>query len=278
MQVSQNSNRESSSTLPTLALPADCRKLLPRMTNQTLIEVCVDSVESALAAQAGGADRIELCQDLSEGGLTPSAGLFATVRERVKLPIAVMIRPRGADFCYSEPEFEVMRSDLQFAKQAGANMMVLGLLTPDGSIDVARTGELIALARPLPVTFHRAFDMVCDAGTALEDLIRLEVERVLTSGLERTAAEGLDRIMTLMRLAQGRITIVPGGGISEHNLPKILATTGAREFHISASTAQESAMTFRNPRVTMGRGVVPPEYSITRASEARVRAFRQLAG
>ncbi len=247
------------------------------MTVKTIIEVCVDSVASALAAEAGGADRLELCQDLCEGGLTPSAGLLAVVRERVKLPVAVMIRPRGADFCYSAAEFEVMRRDLQFAKQAGANMIVLGLLTPDGSVDVARTKELIALARPLPVTFHRAFDMGRDAKSALEELIGLGVERVLTSGLERNVIAGLDTIVALMKQARGRITIVPGGGISEQNLPQILAATSAKEFHVSASTPQESAMTFRNPRVVMGRGVVPPEFSFTRASETRVRTFRQLA-
>jgi copper homeostasis protein len=203
--------------------------------------------------------------------------LLATVRERVNLPIAVMIRPRGADFCYSEAEFDVMRRDLQFAKQAGADMIVLGLLTPDGSVDVARTRELIALARPLPVTFHRASDMVRDAGKALEDLIGLGVERVLTSGLERTVLEGLDEIVSMMKRANGRITIMPGGGITERNLPKILAATGAKEFHISASTTRESAMTFRNLRVAMGRTFGPAEYSFTCASEARVRAFRKLS-
>jgi len=248
------------------------------MTTNTIIEVCVDSVQSALAAQNGGADRIELCQALGEGGLTPSAGLLAVVRERLHLPIAVMIRPRGADFCCSDTEFEVMQRELQFARQAGANMLVFGLLSPDGSIDVARMRELIALARPLPVTFHRAFDMVRDAEAALEDLIGLGVERVLTSGLERTVVEGLDVIVALMKQARGRITVMPGGGINERNLPRILAATAVKEFHVSASATQESAMTFRNPRVAMGRTFGPAEYSFTHASEARVRIFRDLAG
>lgn len=247
------------------------------MKTGPLIEVCVDSVESALAAQAGGADRIELCQDLCEGGLTPSAGLLSTVRARVKLPLAVMIRPRGADFCYTEAEFEVMRRDLQFAKATGADMIVLGLLTANGEVDLGRTRELVVLARPLPVTFHRAFDMARDADRALEDLIGLGVERVLTSGQERTVVEGLDTIVALMKLARGRITIVPGGGITERNLPKILAATEAKEFHVSASATQESTMTFRNPRVGMGRTFGPAEYTFTRASESRVRAFRALA-
>lgn len=242
-----------------------------------LIEVCVDSVESALAAEAGGADRIELCQDLCEGGLTPSAGLLAVVRERVKLPIAVMIRPRGADFHYSDAEFEVMRRDLVAAKQARANMIVLGLLTPTGTIDRARTAELVALARPLPVTFHRAFDMTRDAAEALDRLIGLGIERVLTSGLERTVVEGLDTILALQQQAGGRILVVPGGGITERNLPKILAATHAQEFHVSASATEESRMTFRNSRVAMGRTFGPAEYAFTRASAARVRAFRALA-
>lgn len=246
------------------------------MKNKPMMEVCVDSVESAVAAQAGGADRLELCQDLCEGGLTPSAGLLATVRDRVNLPLAVMIRPRGADFCYSEAEFEVMRRDLKFARETGANMIVLGLLTSAGDVDLARTRELVALARPLPVTFHRAFDMVRDAGRALEDLIGLGVERVLTSGQERTVVEGLDCLVSLMSQARGRIIVVPGGGITERNLPKILAATGAREFHVSASATQESTMTFRNSRVPMGRTFGPSEYTFTRASESRVRAFRTL--
>jgi len=242
-----------------------------------ILEVCVDSIESALAAAAGGADRIELCQSLGEGGLTPSAGLLKAVRQRVKIPLAVMIRPRGADFCYSEAEFEIMQHDLLFAKQSGADFIVLGLLTPDGAVDKLRTGELMTLAQPLPVTFHRAFDMVQDVEKALEDLIQLGVARVLTSGLERTVMEGLDLISALVRQAGSRISIVPGGGITEQNLVKILSATGVREFHVSASAIQESAMTFRNIRVTMGRTSGPAEYSFTRTSESRVRAFRDLA-
>lgn len=248
------------------------------MTVKRLMEVCVDSVESALAAQAGGADRIELCQTLGEGGLTPSAGLFAAVREKLKIPIAVMIRPRAADFCYSPAEFEIMRRDVQFAKGAGANMLVFGVLDANGDVDRDRTAELVSLARPLPVTFHRAFDMTRDPTAALETLIQLGIERVLTSGQERSVMEGLGKIVALQQQARGRIIIMPGGGIKESNLPEIFAATDVREFHVSASVTQESAMIFRNPRVTMGRLATPAEYSWTRASEARVRAFRELAG
>lgn len=243
-----------------------------------LIEVCVDSVESARAAEAGGADRIELCQALGEGGLTPSAGLLVVVRERVELPIAVMIRPRRGDFCYSEAEFDVMRRDLLDAKQNGADFIVTGILTAEGSVDIVRMRELVALARPLPVTFHRAFDMVCDVERALEDLIDLGVERVLTSGRERTVVDGLETVVRLRQQARGRIVIVPGGGIDEENIIRILAASGATEFHVSASEIQESPMTFRNSQVVMGRTQSLSEYSVSRTSEARVRKFRELAG
>jgi len=241
------------------------------------LEVCVDSVESALAAQAAGADRIELCQALFEGGLTPSAGLMEEVRARVSLKLAMMIRPRGADFCYSDNEFAVMKRDLLLARKLGADVIVLGLLKPDGTIDRERTQVLLELARPLPVTFHRAFDMTRDPREALETLIDLGVNRVLTSGQERSALEGLDLIAELVRLAGDRIIVMPGGGITEQNLPKILRQSGAREFHISASSTRESRMTFRNPRVAMGRQVGPPEYQLSVASDTRIRAFRELA-
>lgn len=247
------------------------------MKTPIAIEVCVDSVESAVAAQAAGADRIELCSALFEGGLTPSAGLLEEVRARVSLPVAVMIRPRGADFCYSDAEFAVMKRDLVLARKLGADLIVLGLLNPNGTVARERTRELLELARPLPVTFHRAFDMSRDPREALEALIELGVERVLTSGQERSALEGLDLIADLVRLAGNRIIVMPGGGISERNLPKILRESGAREFHVSASSPRESGMTFRNSRVAMGRQVGPPEYQFSVASEARLRAFRDLA-
>jgi len=247
------------------------------MNPHLTLEVCVDSVESALAAQAAGADRIELCQALFEGGLTPSAGLIEQVRSRVSLKLAVMIRPRGADFCYSEAEFAVMKRDLLLARKLSADVLVLGLLKPDGTIDRERTRELRELARPLPVTFHRAFDMTRDPREALETLIDLGVDRVLTSGQERSALEGLDLIAELVRLAGDRIVVMPGGGLNERNLARILRQSGAREFHVSASSPRESPMTFRNTRVAMGRQVGPSEYQLSVASDARIRAFRELA-
>lgn len=248
------------------------------MSGPRRIEVCVDSVDSARAAEAGGADRIELCAALGEGGLTPTAGLMETVRARVRLPIAVMIRPRAGDFCYGDDEFEVMRRDLALLKRLGADMAVFGLLNPDGSVDRDRTARLTEEARPLPVTFHRAVDVTRDPREALETLIELGVERVLTSGQEKSVLEGLEVITELIQLAGERLIVVPGGGITERNLPRILRECGAREFHVSASATRDSRMEFRNTRVPMGRVLAASEFSVSVADEARVRRFRALAG
>ena len=247
------------------------------LNHHITLEVCVDSVESAVAAQTAGADRVELCQALLEGGLTPSAGLIEEVRARVALPLAVMIRARGADFCYSHLEFAVMKRDLLLARKLGADIIVFGLLNPDGRIDRARTRELLELARPLPVTFHRAFDMSLDPREALETLVDLGVSRVLTSGQESSALGGIDRIAELVRLADQRLIVVPGGGITEQNLLRILRESGAREFHVSASSMQASRMTFRNPRVRMPPQLGPSEYEFRVADKARLHAFRDLA-
>lgn len=247
------------------------------MSQRVRLEICIDSVESALAAQAGGADRVELCSALFEGGLTPSAGLLEIVRDRVKIGIAAMIRPRGGDFCYSDDEFAVMECDLVMAKELGADVIVLGLLNPDGTVDVPRNRRLIELARPLPVTFHRAFDMTRDPFEALDTLLDLGVERVLTSGQEKSAVEGMDLIAELVARAGERLIVMPGGGITERNLQKVLRHTRAKEIHGSASGSRESRMTFRNTRVFLGGQLGPPEYSIKMASEDRVRAFRSLS-
>lgn len=221
---------------------------------------------------------MELCSALVEGGLTPSAGLIEIVRDRVKIAVAAMIRPRGGDFCYSDEEMAVMECDLVMAKELGVDVIVLGLLNPDGTVDTVRTKRLIDLARPLPVTFHRAFDMARDPFEALDTLLELGVDRLLTSGQERSAVEGMDLIADLVRRAGDRLIVMPGGGITERNLQKVLQQTGAKEIHGSASGARESRMTFRNSRVFMGAQYGPPEYSGKMASVDRVRAFRSLAG
>src|SRR5256714_14191101 len=183
-----------------------------------LVEACVDSIESALAAARGGAHRIELCANLIEGGTTPSAGTLAVCRARLDIPIFVLIRPRGGDFLYSAAELAVMLEDIRRAKEAGAQGIVTGVLRADGDIDTDRTRELSDAARPLQVTFHRAFDVCRDAGRALETLIALGVERVLTSGQAATALEGADTIAGLVRRAAGRIVVLSGAGVTEDTL------------------------------------------------------------
>jgi len=241
------------------------------------LEVCVDSLESALAAQAGGADRIELCLALAEGGLTPSAGLLRAVRERVSLPIAVMIRPRPADFCYSPEDFTVMRHDLLAAKHLGADGFVFGLLQPDGTLDLDRTRELVELAQPHPVTFHRAFDLSRDATQTLEQLVELGIARILTSGQAPNVEAGLDTLTQLVQQAGDRLIVMPGGGIREENVGLILRRSRAREFHASASVTCSSTMTFRNPRVSMGQATAGAEYEWKAASADRIRALREQA-
>ena len=242
-----------------------------------ILEACIDSAESALAAQEGGADRVELCANLLEGGTTPSVGSMRVTRRRVAIDIHVMIRPRGGDFCFSEPEFEVMKHDVEAAREAGANGVVIGLLNEDGTVDRERTAVLAELARPLRVTFHRAIDMSRDAGEALETLVALGVDRVLTSGQEASVLEGLDVIRALVEQAGDRIIVMPGCGITERNLAKVVAETKAREIHVAAWADIESPMTYRNPRCFMGGELRPPEFARTVTDAARVRAFAALA-
>ncbi len=244
------------------------------MSRDFFLEVVVDSVESALAAQEAGARRVELCADLLEGGITPSAGMIAAVRRAVSIGVMVMIRPRGGDFCYSDAEFAVMQHDVRVAKELGADGVVFGILTPAGDIDVERMAALIAQARPLAVTCHRAFDMARDPRRALEDLIGLGVERVLTSGGESSALEGLDLLVELTQQARGRIVVMPGGGINERNIGKIVAATAAAEVHVSAGTTVDGPMIYRNTRAFMGGALRPPEFTRTIADVARIRAMR----
>lgn len=242
-----------------------------------LLEVCVDSVESAIAAQEGGAARVELCDNLIAGGTTPSAGMIELARQHLTIALHVIIRPRGGDFCYSDLEFEIMQRDIEIAKELGANGIVIGLLKPNGTVDVKRTRALIEQARPLSVTFHRAFDMTRDPFEALETLIELGVDRILTSGQEATVIEGLDLIGELIARAADRIIIMPGGGISERNIQKVLAATGAKEVHLTAFAPLESPMRFRNPRVFMGGEFRPPEFTRNVTDARRVRAILRAA-
>ena len=223
-----------------------------------------------MAAQAGGAQRVELCDNLLEGGTTPSAGMIALTRQQISIDLNVIIRPRGGDFYYSDLEFAVMQYDITQAKQLGANGVVIGLLNRDGTIDKSRTAALIALARPMSVTFHRAFDMVADPQQAVADLIDLGVDRLLTSGQESSALEGLDLIAALVQQATGRMIMMPGGGINERNLAKIVQQSGANEVHMTARSTVESAMLHRSTRVFMGGALRPPEYARQATDTQRV--------
>lgn len=248
------------------------------MGDRIVCEVCVDSVEAAIAAQEGGADRVELCANLLEGGTTPSAGTIQLTRKNVTIGMNVIIRPRGGDFLYSAAEFEVMKRDVELAWEWGANGVVIGILSEDGSVDVARTGALVELARPMSVTFHRAFDMSRDPYQALEDLVGLGIDRVLTSGQVHFLLDGLDLIGDLVQRAGDRIIVMPGGvGITERNVKKIIEQTGAREIHFLAASSVESGMMYRNPRCFMGGELRPPEYTLTvtdsRQVETIVRAI-----
>ena len=197
------------------------------------VEICVDSVESAIASARGGAERLELCSALSEGGITPSSGLIRVVRAAVPIQLFVIIRPRGGNFVYSDSELDVMRKDILAVKALGVNGVVLGVLTRDDEIDQARTRELIELARPLQVTFHRAFDVCRNMDRALEDVIASGADRILTSGGKTDAMSGLSAIAAFQQKAGQRVRIMAGGGIRASNVRTIVLQTGVREVHTS---------------------------------------------
>jgi copper homeostasis protein len=241
------------------------------------LEICVDSVESAIRAQEGGAQRVELCDNLMEGGTTPSAGAIELARKHLTIALNVIIRPRGGDFYYSAIEYEIMRRDIEVAKQLGADGIVIGLLNPNGTIDKKRTKALIDLARPMSVTFHRAFDMTRDPFAALETLIELGADRVLTTGQEATVVEGMELIAELVQRAHQRIIVMPGGA-QEHNIARVVKTTGAQEFHMTAFSTVDSTMQYRNPRPFMGGELRPPEYARAVTDARRVRNLIQLGG
>jgi copper homeostasis protein len=217
------------------------------------LEICVDSLESAIAAEQGGAQRIELCSALREGGITPSAGLVRAVRTRVGLGLYVMIRPRSGDFVYSNEEFGVMRDDIALAAEFGADGVVFGILTAQGDVDIARTRELVELARPMKVTFHRAIDMSRDLVAAVNDVVEAGVDRVLTSGGAPSAMQGLDQIAAMVDVSAGRVEIMVGGGVRPDNVQQIARATRADAFHSALRTAVPSPVTHRNASVFLGQ-------------------------
>ena len=237
--------------------------------------MCIDSAESAIASADGGADRVEFCANLLEGGTTPSLGAIRETRRRTDIRLAVMVRARGGDFCYTPGEFAVMQEDVRIFKDEGVDCLVFGLLTPEGTVNLEWTGQLIELARPLEVTFHRAFDMTRDPFEALEALIDLGVDRILTSGQEPSALEGAELIRRLIERAAGSIAIMPGCGITLKNLQRVIAETGAKEIHVAAPALQPSQMVFRNEDVFMGTALKSEEYVRQVTPAAAVRQFRE---
>jgi copper homeostasis protein len=208
------------------------------VNRRVMVEICVSDVESAIVAQDGGADRVELCDNLAVGGTTPSAGTIAEVRRRLSIPVHVLIRPRAGDFVYSGPELAVMRHDIAVTREIGAAGVVLGALDRDGSIDRAQTASLIALARPLHVIFHKAFDQTRDLEEALEVLIELGVDRVLTAGGEATALEGIMMLAKLVDRSRSRIAIMAGGRLGVESLETVILRSGVREAHVGSAVTE----------------------------------------
>lgn len=230
-------------------------KTNPPHKPESLLEICTDSADAALAAESAGADRIELCCAIESGGLSPSYGCIKRCLELLKIPLHVLIRPRGGDFCYSENEFLQMMDDIDICKAAGAQGIVSGVLNPDGSVDTRRTELLVKHAEPLSFTFHRAFDLCLDPYRALEDIIRCGATRLLSSGMQVSAKEGLALLRELVALARNRIIIMPGAGINAQSIGKLLDQNVFTEFHMTArlfdpagsSTRIQTELTGRDP-------------------------------
>lgn len=239
------------------------------------MEVCANSVASAIAAQNGGAKRVELCASLTEGGTTPSYGEIALARKNLSIEIFPIIRPRGGDFLYSALEFECMKEDIKICRALKCEGIVTGILTADGKVDIPRCKELVQLAGPMKVAFHRAFDMARDLEEAMEDIISLGIIRILTSGGAPSAPEGAETIAKLIRKAGPRVIIMPGAGINSQNIARLIARTGAVEFHASARVSIKSEMFYQNNSLNMGADT--DEYSTTLTSTIMVKKLLELA-
>ncbi|MCF0038457.1 copper homeostasis protein CutC [Dyadobacter fanqingshengii] len=238
------------------------------------IEVCAYSLESCINAQAGGAGRIELCGGLGEGGTTPSAGLIEVVRQHIDIDLFVMIRPRGGDFVYDVFEEEIMRKDIDLAKKLGANGVVLGILTSDGQVDIARTKALVEYAYPMKVTFHRAFDLTPDPIKALKAVIETGAERILTSGQKPAAVEGITLLEQLSKEAGDSIEIMAGGGVNHNNAAQ-LAAAGVHSLHLTAKAFRPGRQKYFPADISMAGGV-PDEHSVMYADLALVEAIVQV--
>ena len=239
------------------------------------IEICLGSVQSCIEAEKGGADRVELCDNLFEGGTTPSFGAIKSARQNIDIELAVMIRPRGGDFLYTDLEVKIMEQDIEMAIDLGADTIVFGLLNSDGSIDVDNTKKLIDKVNGrTKITFHRAFDVSNDLFQSLDTLKSLgAVDRILTSGGEPSVLEGLDVLQKLVAQAGDSIAIMAGCGINQRNFEKIRSFIEAPAYHMTASSSIESKMVFRNDRYYMGSALYPPEFSLNQVDPEKVKSF-----
>ena len=241
-----------------------------------IIEVVVYNIASAMKAQEGGADRIELCDSPGDGGTTPSYGTIDIVRKNVNLDVYVMIRPRGGDFFYSSYEFHAMKRDISQCQKLSVDGVVFGILNPDGTIDKKRCGELIKQVRPLKVTCHRAFDMTRDPFEALEDCIEVGFDRILTSGQQPQVIKGVDLIAALQKKANGRIIIMPGAGVNEETVQAVVST-GVSEIHCSAFAFADSKMEYKNSNIQGMGSDEGSEYKLRTVDPLRVKKIRSLA-
>lgn len=241
-----------------------------------MLEICIDSVASARAAAEGGADRVELCAALPEGGTTPSAGMIEQVRKVFPGKLMVIIRPRGYDFLFDADEHEVMRLDVRRAREAGADGIVIGCLCADGTVDVENCRALIEAAGELDVTFHRAFDMSRNLTESMHSIYALGIRRILSSGGQRDVPAGAGLLRGLLSNAPPDLVLMPGGGITPDNLAVVLAETGAREVHLSARRGVSSGMVYRNVGCHMGDFTRADEYSWRVASTESIRRSREI--
>jgi copper homeostasis protein len=242
-----------------------------------LVEACVDSVASALAAERGGAGRLELCDNLFDGGTTPSAGMIAAVKAAVRIPVFVIVRPRGGGFVYTQDEFSVMRLDIEAARMLGADGVVIGALTREMRLDAAQLEPLVDAAATLPVTCHRAFDLASDQDQALEVLMQLRIARVLTSGGAPTALEGVERISALARRAAGQITVMAGGGVREETVQEIVHRAGVREVHVRGARVVRAPADAAVNGIRLRKPLPADESAWEETDERRIREFVRLA-
>lgn len=239
------------------------------------LECCVDSVESAIAAKKGGADRLELCSALVIGGLSPSQALYRKIREQADIPIRVLLRPRFGDFCYTDYEHEILKEEVRSFRKLGADGIVIGTMKPDGTLNLEQMKELMEEAQGMMVTLHRAFDMCQDPFQTLEEAKRLGIHTILTSGQKNVCTEGMDLLKELVEQAQGKTEILVGGGVDASVLPVLAEKTKAKAFHMSGKVSIESEMQYRKQDVSMGVASVS-EYEIWRTSEKRIREARRV--